>query len=199
MAPTNNAIPGILPPQTQMDLADEMGRLGYDATGATEGKGWKEYTKFCKDNPGSGPVFDEVRKKLSSADPNTPLGQLEISMQTGVNWIDSLKGKLTNTFSKNSFNPDDQEIYAHRDDIRQQFVSQIIDHDIKGTPVNPLVAERMEQLMIKHPDEVDARTTQVMHNVLDNPGKYGLQTQSPGYFSKNAGDAIFSEALIFLA
>ena len=91
MANPSNAIPGIIPPQTQMALADEMGRMGYDATGATEGKGWKEYTKFCRDNPGAGPEFDDFRKKLSSVDPNTPLGKLEISMQSGISWIDNLK------------------------------------------------------------------------------------------------------------
>ncbi len=187
MANPSNAIPGILPPQAQFDLGEEMSKMGYDATGATPGKGWKEYTDYAKANPGACPTFDDIRKKLSSTDPNTPLGQLEISMQAGLSRMDKLRGMLTNTFTKSSFNPDDQEIYAHRDDIRQQFISGILDHDIKGKPLDPLVAERMEQLMIKHPDEVDARTTQVMHHVLDDPGKYGLQTQSPGYFSKNAG------------
>ncbi|HTK85962.1 MAG TPA: hypothetical protein VL625_12835 [Patescibacteria group bacterium] len=187
MANPSNAIPGILPPQAQFDLGEEMSKMGFDATGGTPGKGWKEYTDYAKANPGTCPTFDDIRKKLSSSDPNTPLGQLEISMNAGLSKIDRLRGMLTNTFTRNGFNPDDQEIYTNRSDIRQQFISGIMARDTRGTPLDPLVAERMEQLMIKFPSEVDPQSRRVMQHVLDDPAHFGLKTESAGYFNNNAG------------
>src|SRR6185436_12903816 len=95
----SNGIPGILPPQVQFDLADEMGRLGYDATGATAGKGWKEFSKQCTDNPGTCLKFDEIRQKLSAVDTSTPLGQLEDASNRFGKWVIGVKGQITNTFA----------------------------------------------------------------------------------------------------
>jgi len=184
---SNNAIPGILPPQVQLDLADEMVANGYDPSGETDGKGWNEFAKHCRENTGFCAKFDEISEKLSTPDPDTTLGQIEIAMQSGVDWIDRLKGKIVNSFADSSFNLDDQEIYANRSEIRLEFQSQYIRADPHGGKMDPLVVERMEQLIETHPHEVDSRYTGAFDKVLADPEKFGLQTEETGYFSDNKG------------
>lgn len=179
-------IPGILPPHIQFELAEEMSRHGYDASGETVDMGWDAFSAYCRDNPGTCQRFDDIQKQLET-NGNSPIEKLDQALEDGIDWINNAKGNLLSVFDKKGYDPDNQEIYDNRQDIKMDFLSQYIRADLHGEKMDPLVAERMEQLIELHPDEADSRYHSAMDKVIAEPEKFGLETDKPGMFSNNEG------------
>lgn len=185
-----STIPGILPPHVQFELQQEMQDHGYDPSGNTEGMGWNAFADYCKQNPGTCERFDNIREQLET-NGNSPMERLDRSLGDGVDWIEEAKGRLLGVFEDESWNPDNNEIYASRADIKLEFMSDYVGASANGTDIDPLVAERMEQLLAMHPDTADSRYHNAMEKVLAEPEKFGLETEAPGFFSDNEG-VVFS-------
>ncbi len=101
--------------------------------------------------------------------------------------FEAVKGRLLKSFGAESFSPDNEEIYRNRASIQSEFQSQHVAASARGQAMDPLVAERMEQLAAVYPDEIDARHMSALESVVNDPAAFGLQTESTGLFSSNKG------------
>ena len=115
-------------------------------------------------------------------------GHVLVGMEEGLTAkAAELKETLLGAFSSSGFSPDDNEIYANRADIKAEFRSAHIAATANGTPMDPEIAERMEQLAEKFPDEVKGNMRTALEGVKANPQEFGLETGKTGLFSDNAG------------